>query len=357
MTQYVSEKLKIVSFISILMVVLLHAKNLDLQSNSSISYDIAEFIQDFFTGGITKCAVPIFFCISGFLFFMNFNFDLKTILGKWKKRFMTLFIPYFLWSLWGFFIYFLLQSLPFSRKFFTNELLSSYSIVEVVDTLLLHPIPYQLWFIRDLMMLVLFSPLIYLLVKRLKFILVIIVFILWIVKFDNINLFFFRPESLLFFTLGSYLGIFKRNWLGKHWENSKYLFFPIFWLVVILLKTILMQWPIKFDLFIYILHKLSIILGLFSVWISYDLIAKGKEIKSKSLLSLASFSFFIYAAHEPILTMIKKSLFFLFNADHQVYIVMFYFLAPILTICICVLIAKVLKQIFPKVYSVMTGSR
>ena len=56
---------------------------------------------EFLISEIIACiAVPLFFLISGFLFFYRLSdFTCKLYITKLKKRFKTLFIPYVFWSL------------------------------------------------------------------------------------------------------------------------------------------------------------------------------------------------------------------------------------------------------------------
>lgn len=68
----------------------------------------------------------------------------------------TLFIPYLFWSLFGVLFYFTLQSLPPLQVFFTKKLIIDYSFQELINVIFNQPIPYQLWFLKDLMILVLF---------------------------------------------------------------------------------------------------------------------------------------------------------------------------------------------------------
>lgn len=72
MNKYLSDKLRIISLISIIMVVFLHSYNVTVKfspGNMSFNDGYNVFIQNFFSQGITRIAVPIFFCISGYLFF------------------------------------------------------------------------------------------------------------------------------------------------------------------------------------------------------------------------------------------------------------------------------------------------
>ena len=70
MNKYLSDKLRIISLISMIMVVFLHSYNVTVKfssGNMSFNDGYNVFIQNFFSQGITRIAVPIFFCISGCL--------------------------------------------------------------------------------------------------------------------------------------------------------------------------------------------------------------------------------------------------------------------------------------------------
>ena len=62
MSLYLSNKIKNISFILTILVVILHAYNMQNDIN------IVSFIQTFISHGIATIAVPIFFIISGYLF-------------------------------------------------------------------------------------------------------------------------------------------------------------------------------------------------------------------------------------------------------------------------------------------------
>ena len=126
MTTYLSEKIKIISFVLILLVVQLHAYNLDLlfgKETIILNKGFNWIFQNFFSNGITRIAVPLFFIISGYLFFLQFQPTIENYFEKIKKRIKTLFIPYLIWSIIGVLLYFVLQTIPQSQSFFTNSLI------------------------------------------------------------------------------------------------------------------------------------------------------------------------------------------------------------------------------------------
>lgn len=167
---------------------------------------------------LTHIAVPAFYVISGYLFFYNtriWNFDIyKT---KIKKRFHTLIIPYILWNVIA---YALLFGVVLVKNICTGDWNGDFSLSldifwnyyswksgydwlgnEIVHTA---PINLPLWFLRDLIVLSILSPLLYWLVTRFKYYFIAILFFLYISGFsfqisgfDVTALFFFCHISVL----------------------------------------------------------------------------------------------------------------------------------------------------------------
>ena len=74
MNKYLSDKLKAISFILMGMVVFLHSYNIKIKFASGtgiIKQGYNSFTQDFISNGVTRIAVPLFFTISGYLFFLS----------------------------------------------------------------------------------------------------------------------------------------------------------------------------------------------------------------------------------------------------------------------------------------------
>ena len=357
MNAYLSNKLKIISLISMIMVVFIHSYNITVNFNTG-NVDFQEgynyFIQNFFKYGISRMAVPIFFCISGYLFFLKFQGSLREFIQKYQKRAKSLVLPYVLWSFWGLAFFFILQQVPQSKSFFTNDLIANYSFAKVLDTLFLNPIPYQLWFLRDLIVLVLFSPIIYLLIKHLKWIPLIVFPILWLDLFD-FSFVLFLEESILFFCLGAYISIHQSSLATQKLDSNKFWILSLIWILLILANTILMQRHNN-TVLAGLIHKTSIVFGIMALWSVYDLLMKHKESPGKWLLSISSFSFFLYAAHEPILTMLKKGFIFILGTS-QTTSLLAYFLVPLATIFICLTMAYLLKKITPGFYHILSGGR
>lgn len=92
MTPFLSQKIKLLSLISIILVLYIHSGFHDYPNEiQGMPFNFK--LQDFISGKIGRCAVPLFYAISGYLFFLNLN-NKNILWAKIKKRIMTLVVPY-----------------------------------------------------------------------------------------------------------------------------------------------------------------------------------------------------------------------------------------------------------------------
>lgn len=157
-----------------LLVVFIHTHNAQWQL---IETGSAPTLASFLSGILPTFAVPLFFALSGYLFFYKVSaFSLDCYVGKVRRRMLTLAVPYLLWNLIAFGLYALQSKLsghalayPFSPELWWNcrELAAPFTNVWGFTVgASTAPIQQPLWFMRDLMLIVLLSPLIYGLLRR-----------------------------------------------------------------------------------------------------------------------------------------------------------------------------------------------
>lgn len=84
MTPFLSQKIKLLSLISIILVLYIHSGFHDYPNEiQGMPFNFK--LQDFISGKIGRCAVPLFYAISGYLFFLNLN-NKNILWAKIKKR-------------------------------------------------------------------------------------------------------------------------------------------------------------------------------------------------------------------------------------------------------------------------------
>ncbi len=333
------------------MIVFWHANNTTLIHNS-IGYSF--FIQEFISRGVVRVALPLFFILSGYLFFLKIEGSWKEFLGKFKKRFLTLVIPYLFWSLIIFVsFYFAQKLLPQYNHFFGNLLVVNLSIRDILNKIIIDPIPFQFWFIRDLIILVILSPILFYLLKQLKIFIIIILFLTW---FLGVHLYIVAPDALLFFSVGAYIAINKSDFLLKIRKKQLTFYLTVFWLLILLIKTIMiLYYDVSFSSESYIL-KFSILIGLAAVWSLFDNVFKNSTIDNRKLNRLTEFTFIIFAFHEPLQTIIKQFLMNLFKGS-EIMSVFIYFFTTFFVITVSVFLGLFLKRFVPIFYNLITGNR
>jgi len=324
MNKYLSTKLKVLSFLLMILVVFIHSHNIAvklLSGNTVLKHGYSSFIQDFISDGICYIAVPLFFCISGYLFFLKFEGSYKEFKSKYTKRFRTLVIPYLIWSIGVLLIFFIIQLLPVTSSLSENK-------------------------IKD------YSTVVYWLIRVLNFIPVGILFVAWIFDVD-----FTVPASvsLLFFVVGAYLSIKKDTLLLTDF-SKRYLPFTVLWLALVLCRTILLYLNFENQVVLTILLKSFIVIGLLAAWSLYDFLFYKKDLSKISIYSVFSFSFFIFVFHIPILNVFKRGLFYFLGKEEFASLII-YITAPVITISLGILIGYYLKRYVPSFYGIITGGR
>ena len=166
--KYSSERLNILRFPLIVGVVYIHAYAMDVgfsgESIGNIETSwVSDFIRDLVSQGIARVAVPLFFLMSGYLFFLGFQWSIGAYKEKLISRVNSLLVPFIFWNVLTLFLVFVAQSIPATQNYFSgnNPMISTFSAYDYINALLgidRNPISYQFWFIRDLMFLIILVP-------------------------------------------------------------------------------------------------------------------------------------------------------------------------------------------------------
>ena len=227
-----------------------------------------------------------------------------------------------------------------------------YSLIEIFNAVIIDPVPGQLWFLRDLMVLVILSPIIFVLVKYFRLYIVILLMIMWFYEF---NFFIVSSRGLFFFTLGAFLST-RKALLYQPKAHSKALLFMFLWIFIFLFKTTLIYLNYLDPSVLNIIHKIGIFVGIWATWNYYDYLFNKEKLPIGLFSKLLPFTFFIYVFHEPLLTMVRELLQYLLGTKPLIYLTI-YIVAPLLVIVISILTAKFTKQYFPQLYNIITGVR
>lgn len=347
MTTYFSEKLKVTSFLSIVIVLYLHAGYPD---EVIATMPIPVIVRNCIVGIWGPCAVPMFYAISGYLFFHGAT-NLHNIYRKIRTRIRTLLIPFLIAALFFPLFFMAMELIPAAAEHINSssyiEKFTTLPLSTIIKSLLYdagndQPWAYHLWFMRDLVIIIALSPILYYIRKWTKF---------WSIAIVLSLHFLFPQVSFLYamywFTAGSLI----LNKLSQLPKKAVFLFFGVF------LALAIYRLFEPLDAY-HILEILEISLGISSFWCLYDILVSEKfRLSSTPLLNTAcQFTFFLYLYHEPGFHIIVKGIPIVLGNNWFGY-TMSFLLSPIIMVLIGVGVGCVIKKYAPTIYGIIVGGR
>lgn len=329
MEQLLSDKIKVGGFLCTMLVVLRHSLNLQAFGLTNGSGTLTTFIEL----GISKqteIAVPFFFIVSGFFFFRHTYYGRNEYVRMVAKKWNTLFMPFLFWNFMGMVV------LLITRRHVIEEEWWRYGI-----QLLHSDWNGVLWYVRDIMTMMLLVPLygwIFMVNDKWLYIILFIgLFLHWV----PVDCSWLSSEGTLFFFLG---GVLQRHSDVVKWRMPKY----VLWLLTAVWLVSCFVYPFRWTI-----HKYNTLLGLIICWQWLDYMPKRWY---DTLLRLSSFAFFIYVVHIDILKVMKVLLAYFFQTDELVALCAF-FILPVITVLLAIYLGKIWKKVSPASFRLVTGGR
>lgn len=341
-------------------------------SNFDVLVGIGAFIRSFFFG----IGVPVYFFIAGYVFFLGIELNKSTYIRKMRNRFKSLFIPYIVWNIVGI-IGALIPFLPILHSIYPTYSISDVNITlksilscfwnydgSLVNREVMfgNPINIPLWFVRDLMIIALSTPIINFVFKRYGALLPFISGIIW---FSIPNMYTGHSYQLLtalfFFSFGGYMSYSKKDMVleFKKYQKLCYVLFP-------LSSLILLGYTYQFSTpahvmeggfhgpILYVKH-VATLSGLFFV---YNLAVWLVDVRGwRSNKTLTNASFFIYAGHIIMIVVISKLIMLIVPPMNDFLAVMFYILTDIFVCTSLLGIYVIMRRFTPSFLQVFTGGR
>ncbi|UKK68973.1 acyltransferase [Prevotella communis] len=296
-----------------------------------------------------ETGVPVFFFISGFLFFLSH----KTYLEKIKARCHSLLIPYILWNALLLFAY-IVAFVVGNPQDINGKNMSDFMWTDYLrlfwdrgsyDNGNFVPLLCPFWYIRNLLILSLISPMIYIMNRYLRECYLLAVIIWWILTPHNA----FIPQSILFFSLGAFFSIQDKNPLSLFIQH-KTLFISLCLLLAgadIITHT---AFPTAINLQI---HRFALIANIPALFLlAYHFTAKSTLSSVASYLSNSAF--IVFSIHYPIVVVLRKGCIQLFSSSSDFIQIILYFVCIIITTLISLLFYQVLPT---KIKNILSGNR
>lgn len=325
---------------------------------------------------LTHVAVPCFFVISGFLFFKKTpKLQFSIYKEKIRKRFHTLVIPYLLWNLIAFIIILvvnsrvmLLQGYSWDECFYECQQYCAKNgwfnifwgcrkwggcIQGWLGNEVLYTGPYNLplWYIRNLIMVCVFSPLVYLAIKKFGKWLLIPMVILYL---GNIDVLIpgLDASTLLYFGIGAYFAINSKNIVMEFHKVRK----PCYIVAVIamIVSTVFLGPTTEIGYYFYCVYVFTAVICAFNI---ASMLVRARKVKIHPVLTDSVF--FVFAFHTVwIVNQYNVVLDKIFAIAGLNSVNLFtYLTTPLVKTAICVVVYYLLMRWFPRVGKVLTGGR
>lgn len=312
-------------------------------------------------------SVPIYFFISGYVFFAGIMLTRDVYKRKLRNRFKTLFVPFVVWNLLALieemlnyyrlpvpslsqrstdysFCAFLYTFWDSSRGIFP-------SLLPTPATSPIYPQDYPLWFVRELIIVVLCTPFISYLLKHTRYYFLCLLGISWfILGHWEIGHLKQLLTAFFFFSWGAYMSINKKDMLvefGKYTRLSTILYVLLAILYVIVSYCLPEIAPT--------LKQLNIIVGLFFAYNLASWLLKRGICHPNSFL--ASSAFFIYVAHALIWGHIRN-LFYKFTfSPSSLYLLAVHLISILTTLAILLALFAFMQRYMPALLRIITGRK
>lgn len=326
--------------------------------------NIAYYICSYISAPIVVVAVPTFYFISGYLFFVGKeNFTFSTYKVSLRKKIDSLLVPYLIWNAVAYVLSISYNYLKYGsigdvmpwelhRIFWANgEGIQSVSVLGYSYPAIVSPAAGVLWFMRDLMVMMLCSIIIHYVVRKIKwwlFPILLLINVLGIgIPFPGLSL-----TAITFFSMGSFFSIFNINLFKiMQYKNIVFVVWPI--LLVVYIIILICNFRVYGFNIVYLTFSIAYVLSL-----AYKCVNINNSYICGHISRLGETSFFIYTfGNTLILWLINKEPGYLLDSIPYFGPLFNYIFLFCIRIVECVIVYYMLKRYCPKILSVLIGGR
>jgi surface polysaccharide O-acyltransferase-like enzyme len=321
-------------------------------------HEVAMFVNSFLLFFFFS-VVPLLSAISGWLFFAflkdpGADAD-KALRTRIRKRWRSLYLPLVLWNL--LYVAVLMALFAYAPE---HPLLKSLNVdfreaglrefLDAIFAITHHPLAFQFWFVRDLFLTVLLSPLLWLLLRKAPLTGAAGLCVVWLCNYDLAI--FFRPDVLFFFYLGGLLRM-RGARLGISWQATRWLIGMYIALVSVraLVPYVMDESTVALTL----VTRGMRLMGVLACWGFFLKLAAGPL--GARLSHWGAMAFFLYAMHFPLMAQIKLILWDAMPRINDFWMVTHYLASVTATIILALCTAVVLSRHAPRAFALLNGGR
>ncbi len=330
-------------------------------------------VNHFIDGFLRGQSVPIYFFISGYVFFLGVKLTKEKYAQKLRNRVKTLLIPYLIWNTIAL-LYSLIRIVPGLDFLFPNAdklqwdislsnvlgafwnysnsiLINPTASVEAPESLSTYPADVPLWFVRDLMIVVLCVPLLYWLLNRTRYYAVLILGVLWFtLGYWDFGHAYQLLTAFFFFSWGAYMSVNAKDMMHEfnRFFKPSMVLYPLLALLYVLS---IHCFPSLSDT----IKRVNVFVGLFFAYNLSSWLLRHKICKVSPFL--ASSSFFIYVAHCIFCADWQKLSFVIFRPTGELGFLFIYVFAVVANVSLLLLVFYLLRRFAPGILKVIAGRK
>ena len=341
-----SEAITWLRFPLIFLIIMLHCYSVQRLEGSHETY--FKVLYPFYNW-LGETGVPGFFFISGYLFFHS----KKNYAQKLKTRIHTLLIPYLVWNTLLVLFYIISYAVGHPQVIYGRSL-ENYDFIDYLrlywdrgafDNGNFVPLLCPLWYIRNLFIMCVLSPLLYYIIRYARELFLILVAIWWLTTYHNA----FIPQTILFFSLGAYFSIHDINPLEFVYKHRNFFLTAFgFFALADLASHLSSGTPINLQL-----HRMALVFNISILLLFADYCSRHCYTNEK----LSNAAFIVFCVHYPIVVLIRKySISKYANVPDWIHILL-YFACVIIATILSIGVYILLERYFSKTKKILSGNR
>jgi succinoglycan biosynthesis protein ExoH len=317
-------------------------------------FQVATFVNSFVLFFFFS-VVPLLSMVSGWLFF-SFTSDARDqLLSRMGKRFKSLYIPLVLWNLlylailWS--VFAVNSHSPILESINVNfETAGPVDYFNAIFGVTHHPVGFQFWFVRDLFVTVLVSPLLWIMLTRAPLLGAVALGLVWLSGFDL--WIFFRTDVVFFFYLGGFLRLYK---VPLEIAGRVALWLLLAYVALVALRTAAPYFMNPGSDYLDAATRAMRLVGVLACWGIFQRVALTPF--GAVVARYGSFAFFLHAAHFPLLAFVKILLWRLVPLENQFWMLTHYALSVVITVAIGIAFGMALARLLPGQFAFLNGGR
>ncbi|WP_284739354.1 acyltransferase [Rhizobium sp. CG5] len=311
------------------------------------TYGLFDWLRIFLGDSLFRVGVPCLSAISGFLLFRRGleGFDYARTM---RSKAMTVLVPFLIWNLSFLLLAYIAQRNAIGFGYLPDVLGASWrDLASLSFALESWPINVPLYFLRDLLLCLLLSPVLGFLIMRFP---VATLAVLLAYAVLPVPSGIFLKRSILFgFSVGIYAALHKVD--IKRFDRQAGPILATVLAISVALAVALYQYGPEFPAWLETARSLAALTGILGAWCLSALLIGSRY--AAPLSKGGGLSFWIFCAHYPLLV----TAWMVWNRTGLGFYPLFYIVAPVVVLAATVLSNAVVKRTMPQLYGLLTGSR